>query len=155
MAREKSKRIGRPIKPAPKGAASVSLGLRIPADLKVKLDKASLASGRSQSDEAARRLNHTFDMETVMEEAREMRIVAHFIAAIQEGTNGKTWRDDPETCRRVVAYVVEFFKQYGVKGDNMPTELELAEAAKGMRAYMDLIKPAVSRDAAHHKGEAQ
>ena len=64
---EKPKRIGRPTK-APKPGERVSLGLRVTADIKQKLDEAAARSGRSQSQEAELRLERSFEREELLPE---------------------------------------------------------------------------------------
>jgi predicted transcriptional regulator len=56
------KRIGRPTK-APQPGKKVSLGLKVTADIKNRLDAAARASGRTQSQEAERRLEGSFEHE--------------------------------------------------------------------------------------------
>ena len=56
---KKRKRIGRPPK-APVAGERVSLGLRVTADIKRKLDEAATDTGRSQSQEAELRLEQSF-----------------------------------------------------------------------------------------------
>ncbi|MGO7259023.1 hypothetical protein ACCT32_36365, partial [Rhizobium brockwellii] len=56
------KRIGRPIKEAEPGKR-VSLGLKVTAAIKSKLDKAAREVGRTQSQEAEVRLERSFDEE--------------------------------------------------------------------------------------------
>jgi hypothetical protein len=51
--------MGRPTK-TPKAGERVSLGLRVTADIKKKLDKAAERASRSQSQEAERRLERSF-----------------------------------------------------------------------------------------------
>lgn len=51
--------MGRPVKAAVPGVRN-SLGLRVTAELKRKLDKAAALSGRSQSQEAEMRLEQSF-----------------------------------------------------------------------------------------------
>lgn len=60
------KRVGRPTK-SPEGER-VSLGLRVTADIKRRLDAAAEASGRSQSQEAEFRLERSFDRQGLLEE---------------------------------------------------------------------------------------
>lgn len=59
------KRLGRPTKPATAGRR-VSLGLRVTAEIKNKLDDAARASGRTQSHEAECRLERSFGHEEVL-----------------------------------------------------------------------------------------
>jgi hypothetical protein len=57
----KKKRIGRPTKP-PKEGERVSLGLRVTAAVKRSLEAAAIKNGRSISQEAELRLEHSLDM---------------------------------------------------------------------------------------------
>lgn len=66
------KRMGRPTRAPKPGERRVSLGLRVTADIKRKLDEAAVASGRSQSQEAELRIERSFehdDLKRVMREA--------------------------------------------------------------------------------------
>ena len=62
-----AKRRGRPTK-APTGSDRVSLGLRVTANIKKKLDDAAAASGRSQSQEAEIRLERSFEKQGLLTE---------------------------------------------------------------------------------------
>ncbi len=53
------KRVGRPTKPGTAGQRN-SLGLRVTAEIKRKLEAAALKSGRSQSQEAEFRIEQSF-----------------------------------------------------------------------------------------------
>jgi hypothetical protein len=108
MSDRQRKRIGRPLKAAPKTGV-VLLGLRVPAELKRKVDAAARKSGRSQSEEAARRLELTFKL---AETEEPLAILLHVIAIV-ERARGTTWRDDPDTCEIVVGLTDAFFRQYG------------------------------------------
>jgi hypothetical protein len=59
---KKRARMGRPTK-APSPGERVSLGLRVTAEIKRKLDEAGEKSGRSQSQEAEIRLERSFELE--------------------------------------------------------------------------------------------
>jgi hypothetical protein len=61
VAKLKKKRIGRPTKP-PKEGQRVPLGLRVTAAVKRGLEAAAIKSGRSISQEAELRLEHSLDM---------------------------------------------------------------------------------------------
>ncbi len=62
------KRRGRPTK-APVEGARTSLGLRVTAQLKRRLDQAAAHSGRSQSQEAEFRLEQSFDRQDLFTDA--------------------------------------------------------------------------------------
>jgi hypothetical protein len=57
---EARKRMGRPTKPAVEGTR-VSLGLRVTAEVKNKLEEAAIKSGRSISQEAELRIERSFE----------------------------------------------------------------------------------------------
>lgn len=59
------KRIGRPMKPPPRGKR-VSLGLKVTAEIKRRLDSAARASGRTQSQEAERRIEMSYTYENAI-----------------------------------------------------------------------------------------
>ena len=61
MSATKRKRIGRPTK-KPKPGERVPLGLRVTADMKKRLEKAAIKSGRSISQEAELRLERSLDV---------------------------------------------------------------------------------------------
>lgn len=62
-----AKRMGRPTK-KPKAGDRVSLGLRVTADMKKRLDAAAALSGRSQSQEAEMRIERSFDRQDLLPE---------------------------------------------------------------------------------------
>jgi len=66
MDESKRKRRGRPTKPPKAGVRRVTLGLRVSADLKRKLDKDAVKAGRSLSQEAEARLEKSYDDEWLL-----------------------------------------------------------------------------------------
>ena len=65
---EKNKRIGRPVKPA-EGEGQVSLGLRVPAHLKRKLELSAENNNRTLSQEVERRLARSYNPRMLAEDA--------------------------------------------------------------------------------------
>jgi predicted transcriptional regulator len=65
------KRIGRPMKKAASGRL-VSMGMKVPASLKERLDAAAIASGRTQGMEAAARIERSFDHEWIVSEIAKL-----------------------------------------------------------------------------------
>lgn len=65
------KRTGRPTK-TPKPATRVSLGLKVTPDIKMQIDAAARASGRTQSQEAEMRLEQSFRDEALLFQVLEM-----------------------------------------------------------------------------------
>ncbi|MER8431395.1 hypothetical protein [Mesorhizobium caraganae] len=103
------KKRGRPTK-APTPGERVSLGLRVTADMKERLDRAAAENGRSQSQEAEYRLERSFSDERLFT-SPEMRFWAIMKAGrfAQEGQfcaaqkghaewSDKEWMADPD-CR--------------------------------------------------------
>jgi hypothetical protein len=77
------KRIGRPTK-APQPGKKVSLGLKVTAEIKNRLDAAARASGRTQSQEAERRLEGSFEHEsrlTHISDSLERILAIHGVTA--------------------------------------------------------------------------
>ncbi len=64
-------RRGRPTKAPPPGEKA-SLGLRVTATLKLRLEEEARRQGRSQSEEAEARIERTFDRQALVGEALEM-----------------------------------------------------------------------------------
>lgn len=62
---------GRPTK-APQTEGRVSLGLRVSAEIKRRLDAAAEVSGRSQSQEAEFRLERSFERQGLLREVLEL-----------------------------------------------------------------------------------
>jgi hypothetical protein len=62
---EAPKRLGRPLK-KPQRGQRVSLGLKVTAEIKRRLDSAARASGRTQSQEAERRIELSYNYERVL-----------------------------------------------------------------------------------------
>jgi hypothetical protein len=68
MAKE-AKRIGRPMKQPPRGTR-VSLGLKVGADVKRRIDSAARASGRTQSQEAEHLIERALQYDRMLEAMR-------------------------------------------------------------------------------------
>jgi hypothetical protein len=69
---KKVKRIGRPMK-APVRGKRVSLGLKVTADIKRRLDTAAQASGRTQSQEAEYRIELSYQYERALGEYEQAK----------------------------------------------------------------------------------
>lgn len=74
---EATKRVGRPTKAARSGSR-VSLGLKVTADTKRKIEAAAAASGRTQSQEAEARLERSFDRADLLPEALSLAFGERF-----------------------------------------------------------------------------
>jgi hypothetical protein len=113
----------------------VPLGLRVTPDLKAKLDQAALASGRSQSQEAELRLEHTFNAAHAVFDALDLaygRKLTGLLLAIARlaqitGTRGvflsradiaggEDWLSDPyayDQAVRAIGFLLEAFRPKG------------------------------------------
>ena len=72
MTSKQRKITGRPIKTAKPGEPA-ALGMRISAELKNQIDEAAKANNRTQSQEAERRLERSFDSKSIMEDFISLR----------------------------------------------------------------------------------
>jgi hypothetical protein len=100
MSTKQAKRIGRPMKQPPRGTR-VSLGLKVGADVKRRIDSAARASGRTQSQEAELLIERALQyerllsaMNTSLEDIRRGQIEAAFRAAgytAAHSSYGKVW----------------------------------------------------------------
>ena len=126
----KSRR-GRPSKIPVEGERN-SLGLRVTAQLKAKLEEAAAASGRSQSQEAEFRLERSF----MVNEGRYLEFggkdTYQFCAMLAQMadmmtlTKGKRWKDDSGWFLYVVGAWTEMVKLRAGEGfgPDLPTELD-------------------------------
>lgn len=95
---------GRPPKPAEPGTM-VSVGVVMSAELKARLDDAAHRHSRRQSQEAARRLEKSFEWQPIIE----------LVTAIEDAT-GAHWRDDPETHDLAVLVINSYLEHLGPDG---------------------------------------
>ena len=123
-----TKRMGRPTK-APRPGERVSLGLRVTADIKSKLDEAARHSARSQSQEAEFRLERTFAdddrlggprlVELLEAMASAMRITGQ-TAALAESDNEMNqgqWLSLPYAFDQATKAALAVLKQHRPKGE--------------------------------------
>lgn len=66
------RRIGRPTKPVSPGKRA-SLGLKVTAEIKQRLDEAAVANGRTQSQEAEARLEQSFGAENLLPQTLDLK----------------------------------------------------------------------------------
>jgi hypothetical protein len=114
---ERKKRIGRPTKPGTAGQR-VSLGLRVMAETKRKLEAAAIKSGRSQSQEAEFRIEQSFLKEEVYggKELNGLLMLMVGAAEIIQARTGKSWSSDWDTF--VMAQAA--WKRLGVAAGPLP-----------------------------------
>src|SRR5262245_50428282 len=102
-------KIGRPTKAPRRGERRVSLGLRVAADVKRRLDATAVKHGRSQSQEAERRLEQSFSLDAA-HGGEGLRDVATLMAATfahagtlaARGKGADEWVHDPFVYREAI-----------------------------------------------------
>ncbi len=117
---ERKKRIGRPTKPGTAGQRN-SLGLRVTAKTKRKLEAAALKSGRSQSQEAEFRIEQSFLGERAHggRELHGLLMLMVGAAEIIQARTGKSWSSDWDTS---VALREAWRKLAVAAGPGLPAE---------------------------------
>lgn len=145
---ETSKKRGRPTKTAIPGDRA-SLGLRVTADLKSRLEQAAEASGRSQSQEAELRLERSFEKEDLLPEVlslaygRPMAGILMLLGRAMHDAGSSSgfastftlegslnWFDDPyafDQAAQAASRVIEFLRPQGdiVEPKNHPYAADL------------------------------
>jgi len=132
---ERKKRIGRPTKPGTAGQRN-SLGLRVTAETKRKLEAAAVKSGRSQSQEAEFRIEQSFLEERAHGggELHGLLMLMVGAAEIIQARTGKSWSSDWDTWVAVQAA----WKRLGGTFSPRPSKgwlkglLEASEATTGV-----------------------
>lgn len=96
-----TKRRGRPSLPAKEGERN-SLGLRVTAETKRRLEEAAAAAGRSQSQETELRIERSFDADQLLGASLMplFRTLSGVVAFIEAHT-GKPWQSDFRTFQMV------------------------------------------------------
>ncbi|MDH6273536.1 hypothetical protein M2311_003626 [Rhizobium leguminosarum] len=160
------KRIGRPIKEAEPGKR-VSLGLKVTAAIKSKLDKAAREVGRTQSQEAEVRLERSFEEEAAFggpDLKRTLYLVAaHFgtagqraaMAAGREDWKEDTWVNDPDCYRSAALAAMEalLFAQPSWTAEDVRLQIEaLKGRAMSNLANAGMIKFEFGNDGEDREG---
>jgi hypothetical protein len=130
------KRIGRPTRP-PKPGERVTLGLRVTAELKNRIEAAANEKGRSLSQEAEFRLERSFDREDISKAVAKE--VSKEVSARFDRAEG-LWRSLREKVRREWAKMTEDdlakfeegWRWVKITDDNLG-ELKASIPAKGSR----------------------
>ena len=92
---------GRPKKVAVPGT-TVALGLLVPAELKTRLDAAAEAAGRSQGEEAARRLETSFELQPIKE----------IMTSIGSTGEGGRWFENPAKAALVFRLIDAYLRSF-------------------------------------------
>jgi len=79
----------------------VSLGCRVPASLKARLDRAAELAGHTQSEEAARRLADSFELQPIFE-----------IMTLGQSADGRPWFEDPARAVMVLQMVRAYLQTF-------------------------------------------
>lgn len=131
MAGTETKRVGRPTK-EPRTGQRNSLGLRVTADIKSRLDNAAKESGRSQSHEAELRLARSFSDEDSRDEtlfkifggteAYSLFHLAAAAAAVEQAHAKKPWASDPQTFDNALKAINTVLEAFRPKGRTKPVD---------------------------------
>jgi hypothetical protein len=149
MADEAPKRKGRPGR-TPQAGERVSLGLRVTAEMKARIDEAAALSGRSQSQEAEIRLLNSFQSEERAggpEEAAMLSLVASaFMRGGQmaaqwkwkDGAGASAWVNDPYCFQQACLALGKVLSMMEPEGEVEAPGVEAGqEAPSDMRARME------------------
>jgi hypothetical protein len=120
---------GRPRQRAPVAGERVSLGLRVTAELKLRLDSAAAAAGRSQSQEAELRLEQSFERQALLPQILDLAygrkaaglLLAVLYQTVRDGRIGaaqsggsfealNNWPDDFFACQQAARGAAAMFK---------------------------------------------
>lgn len=127
---------GRPGRKSTEGAR-VPLGLRVTPELKEKLDAAARQSGRSQSQEAELRLEHSFRDERVLESAQD-RIYGTQLSGLLM-LIAKAMRDIGASCGKYKDGKLEFTLNSIENWLSNPYAFD--QVVKGVNAIFEAIRP--------------
>ncbi len=141
MSNQREKRVGRP-KKAPTSGERVSLGLRVTAEIKTRLDQAAESAGRSQSQEAELRLERSFHNQALVNEVLEAMFGKPLAATLltigramdhagrtrafhETGTleGASTWFDHPGAFDQAVQGATHVLERLRPSGDPKATRL--------------------------------
>jgi hypothetical protein len=89
------------------GVELVSLNMKVPQDLRSRLERAAKKSGRSLTGEVGYRVERSFDYEKLFG-CEYTQILVRLIAAattLIERSAGKRWHEDPQVLERVLSAV--------------------------------------------------
>ena len=135
---KRTKKIGRPIK-APSGDERVSLGLRVTADIKRKLDAAIVRTGRTQSQEVELSLERTFAeedrlggpqlLELIETIASAMRLAGQHAGFLETHrvTNRGEWLARPYAYEQATKAAIKILEMHKPLGEIVEPKWNLAE----------------------------
>ena len=155
MMKAASKRRGRPPSP-PVAGERISLGLKVTAEIKKRLDGAARESGRTQSQEAEYRLQRSFDLEDLLADVLALaygRQAAGVImmlsfamdaagrgaSSVRTVTGGSDWINDPHAFDQAVKAALSIFEVIRPEGESRPEQYKHMddEAATDFLRYDD------------------
>jgi len=135
----------RAVKP---GVELVPLNMKVPKDLRNRLEKAAKKSGRSLTSEVGYRVERGFDYEKLFGSGYTqilVRLIAAATTLIEKNT-GKRWHEDPQVLEgvlnavRLVAHAADFI---GMEPDKRPDDDRLDALKKAVgkpaEAVVDLV----------------
>jgi hypothetical protein len=129
MALTPKKRIGRPLKKATPGTR-FSLGLKVTADIKTRLDAAAEASGRSQSQEADFRLERSFDRNSLLTEVLTLAYGPRLAGQLMMVGRAMEYADDADHTGAAFMAAITVLMLLAPSRNSPGTEEQSAQEAK-------------------------
>ena len=139
---------GRPTKPVESGV-KVTLSLRMPSDLKRRLEAAGSSSGRNLSEESERRLDGSFRAEDMLKQALDLALdrpgtglLMTLIRVLRDAARGAAvihggddWLSSPYAFDQVAKAVVAMLEGFRPAGDVAPPPGPNREKLRGWGDY--------------------
>ncbi len=138
----------------PKPATRVSLGLKVTADLKNQLDSAARASGRTQSQEAEKRLEQSFRDQALLNQVLELTFGRHLgglllligramtdagrhsaFLATRNLEDVENWLDNAYGYDQAVQAVHQVLEELRPEGDSSPPNLQPSEVVGSIEGF--------------------
>jgi hypothetical protein len=127
MVQESKKRLGRPTK-APTPGKRVSLGLKVTAEIKQRIDEEACRTGRTQSQQAELMIERSFSEQAALGGPEMQRLAYHMISlfalpAQRSARDKQNWVSDPDGYRAGVIGVCDGLFQ-GLSDDDAALVIE-------------------------------
>jgi TraY domain len=133
------------------GVELVPLNMKVPKELRSRLEKAAKKSGRSLTSEAGYRVERGFDYEKLFGSEYTqilIRLIADAITLIERNT-GKRWNEDPRVLERAlhaVRLIADTADLVGTDPDKRPDDHQLAALKKAVGEPAETIVDLVTGD---------
>jgi hypothetical protein len=138
----------RAVKP---GVELVALNMKVPQDLRSRLERAARKSGRSLTSEVGYRVERSFDYEKQFGSEYTQTLVRLIAAAttLIEKKTGKRWHEDPEVLEKVVnavRLIARAADLVGTEPDKRPDDDQLDTLKKAVGEPAEGIVDLVTGD---------